>query len=148
MAFLSAGTSFKINDQIIKAALSIPALGTTPNNIDITTLDSEGNTESLLGLQNLSSLSFTFLMEVDNFQAALDTEDTEDTNYAVEFPSGLVCTFSGSHTAYPMELQPNQPEKFKIDIAVKGKISKSFKTAAQTTAATNEGSETTNEGDN
>ena len=122
MAYLTAGTKFYINDTVINKGLSTPDIGATPDNVDITSFDSLVNYEYLPGLQNVSNLEFTFLQEIDNFNSALSTANTENTSYKVEFPSGLKSTFTGSHVVVPLAAQPNQPEKFKISISVSGSI--------------------------
>ena len=85
------GTKF----EEIGGVKTIPDMGSDPENIDVTDL-SDTKKKSVPGIENTSTLAFTFVYKGANFATALTHNgDNKQYKWQVTYPDGMTATFTG-----------------------------------------------------
>ncbi len=97
---LSKGTKLSYKDgateKTIAAVKSIPAIGSDPEKVDITTLESEAK-EYIEGLQDTDNYEFAIVYRGSNFadiHAIVEQKKTLD--WTITYPDGMKVEFSGT----------------------------------------------------
>ena len=96
---LSKGTKLSYKDgatvKEIAAVKSIPALGTDPEKVEVTHLQSERKAY-IKGIQDTDNLEFAIVYQGKNFKDIYELVKKEKAaEWTIEFPDGLKSTFTG-----------------------------------------------------
>lgn len=112
-AFITAKTTFSIGSTKIDSLSSTPDMGSEPEKIDVTSFDNERYMSYITGLMDPGSLTFEFIDETTNFNAAYNAEG-QTNSYTLTFPDGSKYTWSGTHRTYKLAASVNERVNFAV----------------------------------
>lgn len=108
------GTEFTV----VGGIKTIPDIGSDPESIDVTTLE-DTKKKSVPGIENTSTLAFTFVYKGANFATALkNAGDNKQYNWRVTYPDGMTAKFTGSYTIKMGNIAVNGALEYTISIVV------------------------------
>lgn len=119
MAFLTADTKLNINGTVISSMQTTPDMGSEPEKVDVTTFDQKKYKRYIPGLMDPGSMTFEFIDETTNFNAAYNAEkgsggNTAKNSYELSYPDGSKYTWEGEHRTYMISAAVGDPLKFAI----------------------------------
>ncbi|WP_436654182.1 phage tail tube protein [Lactiplantibacillus plantarum] len=120
-----AGTGTKLEMSVdgtkfdeIGGIKTVPDMGSDPENIDVTDL-SDTKKKSVPGIENTSTLAFTFVYKGSNFATALTHNgDNKQYKWKVTYPDGMTASFTGSYTVKMGNVAVNRALEYTISIIV------------------------------
>lgn len=120
---LSKGTklSYKVLEDFVEVAgvKSIPQIGSDPERIDVTDLQSEKR-QYIAGLQDVDNLEFAVVYKTaafTTFHAFAETA-TSATEFQIEYPDGMIVTFKGEPAVRLGATEVNGALEYSIVIVV------------------------------
>lgn len=83
---------------LIPGLQSVPEIGGDPEQVDVTTL-ADANKKYIAGIQDMSSLEFTFLYDNATFKTLKDAQlSGAEKDFEITYPDRSTCTFTGGLT--------------------------------------------------
>lgn len=97
---------------------SMPALGSEPEKLDVTTLASKRK-NYIEGIGDTDNLEFTFVYTKENY-SALDAlvKENKEVDWKIEWPGGIESTFKGKPSLKFNGLEVNQVVEFVLVVVV------------------------------
>lgn len=123
----SVGVKFLVNDKVVGDLRSISSPSMTQEELDVTTLDSDGGYREFIGgFKDPGEVSLTgFFVPEDEGQAELYRvfDAGEQAEFEIEFPPSMETNwqFSGIVTAYNTPIDLEEAVGFEVTIRVSGK---------------------------
>lgn len=119
---LSKGTVLTYEDgattKTVAAVKSIPALGSDPEKVDVTHLESEKKAY-IKGIQDVDNMEFAIIYQGDNFRdihALVETGKSVD--WTITFPDGMKADFTGEPYYKFDGVEVNQAIGFNLGVVV------------------------------
>lgn len=119
---LSKGTVLTYKDgattKTVAAVKSIPALGSDPEKVDVTHLESEKKAY-IKGIQDVDNMEFAIIYQGDNFRDihAL-VEANKSVDWTITFPDGMKADFTGEPYYKFDGVEVNQAIGFNLGVVV------------------------------
>lgn len=112
------GATFAIGSTTIAHLETTPDMGTPPKTINVSSFDNLAREAYIAGRMDVSTFDFTFIMMSDasNYKAAVASQNTAGTTYALTYPDGTGYTLTGSHYAYHTANNQSDGEKFTVSV--------------------------------
>lgn len=122
---LSKGTVLSYKDAAgvdfipVAGVKSIPQIGSDPERIDVTDLQSEKR-QYIAGLQDVDNLEFAVVYKTADFTTfhAFAETATSATEFQIEYPDGMIVTFKGEPTVRLGATEVNGALEYSIVIVV------------------------------
>ena len=96
MPLISAGTKIMLEEEELKFCSSVPSLGATPSEVEVTSLQDTAKT-TIAGIKEYDSLEFEFFYDTEQFAKLHPLADGKtNRTITVEFTDGLKVVIKGA----------------------------------------------------
>lgn len=124
MALISAGTKIFLDEELeigkkeLKFCESTPALGASPSEVDVTSLENM-NKVTIPGIKEFDSMEFSFFYDTEQYKALHPLCDNRtDHTITVQFPDGLKVKLTGKLSVALSSASVNEAIKYTLTISL------------------------------